>query len=462
MRRPPTCPLRPVPFPSHHPLVYLVLLIIYLLACLLACLLLWSRQNTPVSDCSCCRCRCRPLPVGQSSLGSRQLSHPSASAAYDRHSLSPPHALPCGPHLDTASTARPLSSPRPTAMDQWPGYQDAAGASRRYNGSSQTTPTREYPQQQSGLVHPPAGFKYDQYQGSINSHSAQASVASPITVPRDGNGDIPMQDVHDPYGAMKYPMRPHHQSHLSGSGRSANLHSPSEPSAAAQRYSPMEVLSPTSPYGSKVTSNQGQFSTPHSQRQSPNRSEYPPTSPYYGRQGSQLPPIAPYVNSQDNYQSPTVPILDGAYTNDPKSPRRPTHAQTSKAPAEKKPVPQLRKIEGPTELQPRINSQPPFRRANPEGGFISVWPRTPNLSTVTYAKLLSQPLQALTVHLPATYRICNPNFKYESSRNPRRVLTKPSKGTKNDGYDNEDSDYILYVNDILGSEDAGHKCVLRL
>jgi dual specificity protein kinase YAK1 len=36
-------------------------------------------------------------------------------------------------------------------------------------------------------------------------------------------------------------------------------------------------------------------------------------------------------------------------------------------------------------------------------------------------------------------------------------LTKPSKGVKNDGYDNEESDYILYVNDILGSEDSGHK-----
>ncbi len=43
---------------------------------------------------------------------------------------------------------------------------------------------------------------------------------------------------------------------------------------------------------------------------------------------------------------------------------------------------------------------------------------------------------------------------------PRRVLTKPSKGVKNDGYDNEDSDYILYVNDILGSEEAGHKYAL--
>lgn len=68
-----------------------------------------------------------------------------------------------------------------------------------------------------------------------------------------------------------------------------------------------------------------------------------------------------------------------------------------------------------------------------------------------------QPLQALTTHLPSTYRICNPTFKYESSRNPRRVLTKPSKGVKNDGYDNEESDYILYVNDILGSEEANHK-----
>ncbi|KAI3337167.1 kinase-like protein [Xylariaceae sp. AK1471] len=320
-------------------------------------------------------------------------------------------------------------------MDQWQGYQDATGAPRRYNGTNQMTPTREY-SQQPGQVQPPASFKYDQYQPTMNSHSAQSSAASPITTPqvRDGSGDVSMQDVHDPYGAMKYPMRPHHQSHLSG-GRQPNLHSPSEPSTAAQRYSPMEVLSPTSPYGSKSTSNQGQFST-HSQRQSPTRADYPPTSPYYGRQGSQhLPPIAPYVNSQDGYQSSTVAALDGSFANDPKSPRRPALAQV---PAEKKPVPQFRKIESPSELRPRINSQPPFRRANPEGGFIS-------------------PLQALTVHLPATYRICNPNFKYESSRNPRRVLTKPSKGTKNDGYDNEDSDYILYVNDILGSEEAGHK-----
>ncbi len=44
------------------------------------------------------------------------------------------------------------------------------------------------------------------------------------------------------------------------------------------------------------------------------------------------------------------------------------------------------------------------------------------------------------------------------AHNPRRVLTKPSKAAHNEGYDNEDYDYILYVNDWLGTDD-GHKYV---
>lgn len=70
-----------------------------------------------------------------------------------------------------------------------------------------------------------------------------------------------------------------------------------------------------------------------------------------------------------------------------------------------------------------------------------------------------QPLRLLTTHIVDTYRICNPQFRYESTHNPRRVLTKPSKPVHNEGYDNEDYDYILYVNDCLGSDD-GHKYVL--
>ena len=111
---------------------------------------------------------------------------------------------------------------------------------------------------------------------------------------------------------------------------------------------------------------------------------------------------------------------------------------TQHSPLPRGQVPRFTKCANLSDLKPRLNAQPAFRRASPDGGFIS-------------------PLSALTTHLPETYRICNPGFKYESSRNPRRVLTKPSKGSKNDGYDNEDSDYILYVNDILGSEATGHK-----
>ena len=61
------------------------------------------------------------------------------------------------------------------------------------------------------------------------------------------------------------------------------------------------------------------------------------------------------------------------------------------------------------------------------------------------------------MNITETYHICNPQFKYESTHNPRRVLTKPSKPMHNDGYDNEDYDYILYVNDWLGNDQ--NKCV---
>ncbi|AEO57398.1 hypothetical protein MYCTH_2303514 [Thermothelomyces thermophilus ATCC 42464] len=329
-------------------------------------------------------------------------------------------------------------------MEQWQAYNDPAGAGgpRRYNGSTgnQMSPRDFGSSGQNPAQQPPAGFKYDNYQGGLNPHQTTSSAASPMSSPhlRDGNGDVPMQDSHDSYGSLstsaKYPMRPHHQHHLS-SGRTANLQQ--EPSAAAQRYSPMEVMSPTSPYGPKTASS-GQFSQQPAQRQSPTRSsDYAPQqSPYYGsRQAApQLPPINQYANNQETYSPSAMTPMDGSYA-DPKSPKR---APPQSATHDRGPVPEFRRIRAPTDLKPKVNDQPPFRRANPEGGFIS-------------------PLQALTVQLPATYRICNPAFKYESSRNPRRVLTKPSKGVKNDGYDNEDSDYILYVNDILGSEEAGHK-----
>ncbi|OAQ68202.2 kinase Yak1 [Pochonia chlamydosporia 170] len=329
-------------------------------------------------------------------------------------------------------------------MDQsWQQYPDPAGASRRHNGGGQMP--RDYAGQPPPPAAAPYGYDHGQYHRAaglphihpsghpMNLAGPNPATSSPMAAgpsPRDGNGDVAMHDAHDAHAGIKYPMRPHHQSHPS-SGRSSNLQSPHEqqPSSAAQRYSPMDTLSPTSPYAPKTS----QFANPPPQGQSPSAQPEYPQSPYYaGRQGGQqLPPITPFASSQDGYPSSAVANLDAAYSNGPKSPARPSQ------PAQK-PVPEFRKVRALTELRPKNNRQPAFRRANPEGGFIS-------------------PLQALTSHLPATYRICNPSFKYETSRNPRRVLTKPSKGVKNDGYDNEDSDYILYVNDILGSEEAGHK-----
>lgn len=314
-------------------------------------------------------------------------------------------------------------------MDQWqPSYSGEASAGRRYNGNpppSQAPMARYNGNAQTQP--PPQGYTYE--------GGAHSLTVSPTTVPhmRDGNGDVAMEDAAGTYGGMTYPMRPHHTQNLS-SGRGASYHSPQEPSAAAQRYSPMDTLSPSSPYG---TAPQGQ--PQYGSRQSPTRpgNYSSPTSYYVNRQQTQqLPPITPYASNNEGFPTSATQQLNAVFGNDPKSPRRPV--PQSNGPPGRGPVPEFMKIRSAADLHPKVNAQPAFRRANPEGGFIS-------------------PLQALTSHLPSTYRICNPSFKYESSRNPRRVLTKPSKGVKNDGFDNEDSDYILYVNDILGSEETGHK-----
>jgi len=135
----------------------------------------------------------------------------------------------------------------------------------------------------------------------------------------------------------------------------------------------MEALSPTSPYAPKSSSN-SQFTSPTTQRQSPTRQPDYSQSPYFPgarqhQQGQHLPPINPYASAshQENYPSSAVGNLDAAFNLDPKSPRRPVPQQVTRGP-----VPEFKQLSSPADLQPKVNSQPPFRRANPEGGFISV------------------------------------------------------------------------------------------
>ncbi|KAI4211653.1 MAG: hypothetical protein LQ351_005556 [Letrouitia transgressa] len=306
---------------------------------------------------------------------------------------------------------------------------------------------RDHNSGSSSTHQPPSAFGYEAYQTpSVPSHP-QAMATSPIGTPRvrgySGDGDIAMEDA-DPYNRMKYPSRPSH------SHRSSAQYIPHDDSTAARRYSPLKTVTPSSHYAaSPQQSAYGPYmSQSTSARQSPTRPKHysTPSQNYYPtptassrQQPLQLPPIQAGEASTDQYypQSATAQ-LNAVFGREATSPRHPRIPQRQSLDMPRGPVPKMRKVETAQDLEPKINPQPAFRRANPEGGFIS-------------------PLQALTTHLPATYRICNPAFKYESSRNPRRVLTKPSKGVKNDGYDNEDSDYILYVNDILGNEDNGHK-----
>lgn len=109
----------------------------------------------------------------------------------------------------------------------------------------------------------------------------------------------------------------------------------------------------------------------------------------------------------------------------------------------KLPAPTVKKINFKDELTPRINHELKFRRASIGSEQIS-------------------PLKALTVSIITSYSLCRPEFSYKSSCNPRRVLTKPSEPTMNKNFDNVDSDYILYVNDVLGVEESRKYLVLDI
>ena len=173
-----------------------------------------------------------------------------------------------------------------------------------------------------------------------------------------------MQDAGDSYSGMKYPIR---QQHLSTGSRAT---SQQEQSTAAQRYSPMETLSPTSPYTSTGPSGQNQFAS----RQSPSRpGSYSSPNSYYSNrpQNQQIAPVTPFAADHEGYPPSATAQLNAVFGHESKPSRRPGPPASQGTPG-RGPVPEFSKIRSLSELQPRINAQPAFRRANPEGGFISV------------------------------------------------------------------------------------------
>jgi dual specificity protein kinase YAK1 len=135
----------------------------------------------------------------------------------------------------------------------------------------------------------------------------------------------------------------------------------------------MDAL-PTAPsYTPHTQNSQNQYTA----RQSPTRpgSYGSPNSYYASRRlhGQQLPSITPYssTNNQEQYPQSATTQLNAVFGNEMNAPRRqlPQAAPTAIG---RGPVPEFTRIRSVSELQPKINAQPAFRRAHPEGGFISV------------------------------------------------------------------------------------------
>lgn len=90
-----------------------------------------------------------------------------------------------------------------------------------------------------------------------------------------------------------------------------------------------------------------------------------------------LPPLQISDNSPDSLHPSAITQLNATFGQDtrypPPSAVLPSTTSRQSNPG-KGPVPKFQKLKSIHELQPHINAQPPYRRANPEGGFISVSP----------------------------------------------------------------------------------------
>ena len=72
----------------------------------------------------------------------------------------------------------------------------------------------------------------------------------------------------------------------------------------------------------------------------------------------------------------------------------------------------------------------------------------------------SNALLLRTLKLAEFYKQCDPTFQFNPLNNPRRVLTTNSVPCANEGSDNSEFDFILYVNDVIGDKlDKQYKIV---
>ncbi|KAK7053446.1 dual specificity protein kinase yak1 [Paramarasmius palmivorus] len=261
---------------------------------------------------------------------------------------------------------------------------------------------------------------------------------SPRSAGRSGRSPAALLDPYSPQHSSQYSpttnpsysfgppsdQRPHpppssnYQSH-SRSHSQVKTESMSPP--VGSPYTPQAPLHPGTVYS---PANYGGMDTTSPSLQQPAQSHLTPHVPTIRKNSISQPPTPLSYMSQSHSSSPYYP-QDQNMIVDPPQRRRASG---------------FRRVRDPHDIQPRLDVPQTGRRMGPDGKYMT-------------------PLQQLTVSIVDTYHICNPQFRYESTHNPRRVLTKPSKPAHNEGYDNDDYDYILYVNDWLGTEE-GHKYLI--
>lgn len=310
----------------------------------------------------------------------------------------------------------------------------------------------------------PASVGYQQ-QSLTSTGAAVISAASPS----DSYSDIYYN------GSATQPSKrsqaPHDPSSSAHAGRSP-IRGPNPPSSAAMidSYSQQSQYSPTTTTYSYAPADQrSQPATYHSHSRNHSQvksdSMTPPISSPYTPQTSALGSAGPYNPSYpmetssprppshiQTHLTAHVPARHNS-TSNPPTPLSYLHSQSPSLqyysqeqamvvdpPPPKRRASGFRRVRTVHDLQPRTDIPPTGRRMGSDGVYLS-------------------PLRQLTTNLLETFHICNPQFRYESTHNPRRVLTKPSKPAHNEGYDNDDYDYILYVNDWLGTEE-GHKYLI--
>ena len=79
------------------------------------------------------------------------------------------------------------------------------------------------------------------------------------------------------------------------------------------------------------------------------------------------------MSPESFYPQSATAQLNAVYNTEARSPRTATNQNPPQPlPVGGGPVPKFQPVKNTADLQPKINAQPPFRRANPEGGFISV------------------------------------------------------------------------------------------